>query len=93
MEWESEERILVPKSNKNQNSSASVGPGNTLRSSLSNSEMKEQEAGNRVQKSGAGLNTPAFASVSATSSPAGKEGKQIEKVNWEPPCKRTIYQE
>ena len=91
MEWETEERILAPKSNTSQNTSTFVVPGGSLLNISDNIKKKELEPSTPGQNSVTFHMGPTF--VRASSSQDAKERKSTERVHWEPPCKLTMLEE
>ena len=91
MNWETEERILAPKSNTSQNSSTSLVPAESLLD-ISENIGKNQPEPRTLDPSSVNSHTgPTF--VWASSSQVDKESKDNERVHWEPPSKLTMRQE
>ena len=91
MNWETEERILAPKSNTSQNSSTSLVPAESLLDISENIEKNQPEPRTLDPSSVNSHTGPTF--VWASSSQVGKESKDNERVHWEPPSKLTKRQE
>ena len=91
MNREQEDRILALKSNTSQNPPTSVVPRGSMLNNSDNGNENDLQQRTKDHNSVSFYNDQTF--VWASSFQDDKEGKDTERVHWEPPTKLTMRQE